>query len=327
MKYNYVIIQGDTDYYRLITEQTAINREAIVINGLFDVRSKLMKSVLSRVVNVCMKTKAYAFIRVLAPLMFHRKMPKDKPVCFLIMGWYANVVHAGFGVYLRKHYPRCKLVCRFEDIIEKMPYRNIEEYRGSFDLLQSFDPGEAKKHNIDYFPSWYDKSVSVKEEKGQILYDVCFVGRGKDRLNDIFAAYEKFTSAGAKCFFYLVDVPFDRRRFSDSIVYGDYLPYTEVINKLLQSNAVLEILQQDAESETLRVYEALTYKKKLVTNNTHIVEKAYYSSKIINTYKDVSEIDADFVMRAPDANDFDELFINRFKPINRLLYLDRKLSD
>lgn len=327
MKYNYVIIQGNTDYYRLMTERTVASNEAIVVTGLFDVKNTFLKKVLNRMLDICMSRRMYGLVKLLFPFAFRRKSPNGKPFCFLIMGWYANVVHAGLGKHLRKKYPGCKLVCRFEDIIEKMPYRNIEEYRGDFDFLQSFDSRDARKHGIDFFPSWYDKCLALENWHGDILYDVCFVGKGKDRLEEVFAAYEKLNSSGAKCFFYLVDVPLEERRFPEGIMYGGCLPYIEVLTILLQSNAVLEIIQHESESETLRVFEALTYKRKLITNNTQIATKKYFSSKIINVYNKPSEINVDFVKSFPKEEDFNETYANQLRPINMLSVLDTKLKN
>ena len=189
LKYQYVIIQGDNDYYEMMTENTKKRKEAIIINGLFDIKQVFFKKKVNKIYHFFEDKKKYGKTKILLPFMFRRKLKGDKPVCFIIWGWYANDVKSYLGQYLRKKYPGCKIVCRFEDIIEKMAYENIEDYRDAFDYLQSFDEGDAKKHNVDYFPSWYD-SIEVIDSDTIRCSDVFFVGRAKKRFDSLIQIYD-----------------------------------------------------------------------------------------------------------------------------------------
>lgn len=325
LKYQYVIIQGDNDYYEMMTENTKKRKEAIIINGLFDIKPGFFKKIVNKIYHCFEDKKKYGKTKILLPFMFRRKLKGDKPVCFIIWGWYANDVKSYLGQYLRKKYPGCKIVCRFEDIIEKMAYENIEDYRDAFDYLQSFDESDAKKHNVDYFPSWYD-SIEVIDSDTIRCSDVFFVGRAKERFDILIQIYDYLESRGIECLFFLVDVPEEKRVHRKNIIYSGYIPYYNVLQMVKKTKCLLEIPQEFGTSETLRVYEAITYNKKLITNNMHIKNKDYYSEQAILCFRELDDIDISFI-NADFGNLYTEDQVKRLRPIKMLEYIDAVLQN
>lgn len=63
--------------------------------------------------------------------------------------------------------------------------------------------------------------------------------------------------------------------------YSWRMDYTEVCKYVMESNSVIEILQDGQEGISLRVFESLFFEKKLVTNNRHIVD---YDFMILEMY-------------------------------------------
>lgn len=322
MNYQYVIIQGDDDYYKAMTQQTVKRGEAIVLNSLFDCKSNLACVYLRKVYN---HLPTVGLKKLLLPFMFNRDMPADKPVCFILMGGYANAVKDCLGAHLRRKYPGCKIVCRFEDIIEKMPYRNFDEYKEHFDMLLTLDELEARKYNIPYYPSWYDE-CEVPDAEGIEESDVLFVGRAKDRLPEIIEAYEKLAGAGLNCKFCLVDVPEDKRVYPDKITYCAYIPYRTVLQYVKKTKCMLEILQKDMESETLRVFEAIHYNKKLITSNKNILIREFYDPQKIFYYEEIEDLDPGFVTNGTEVT-YEDRFREISKPYNMLRFIDNYLSE
>ena len=320
LKYQYVIIQGDYDYYKMMTENTEKRNEAIVLNGLFDIKTVIIKKILNRIYHYFESKKQYEKTKILLPFMFNRRTKSEKPVCFVIWSWYANDVKAYLGQYLRKKYPGCKIVCRFEDIIEKMPYKNIDDYRDAFDYLLSFDEGDAKKNNVDYYPSWYD-SVEVIESDDIRCSDVLFVGRAKDRFETLIEIYDYLENKGIECLFYLVDVPEQNRLYRKNIVYSGYISYYKVLQMVKKTKCLLEIPQELGTGETLRVYEAITYNKKLITNNMLIKNRDYYSEYSILCFESLEDIEISFINSNYDCL-YSQEQIEKFKPIKMLEYID-----
>lgn len=322
MKYQYVIIQAQEDYYKVMTQQTVKRKDAVVLNMLMDSKSNLVNKYMMKIYNHLPVTNMQKWF---LPLMFHRDMPSDKPVCFVFMGRYTGEVKDFLGEYLRRKYPGCKIVCRFEDIIEKMAYGNFYEYKDHFDMLLTFDELDAQKYHIPYYPSWYDE-CEVLDEDGIEETDVLFVGKAKDRLPEIIEAYEKLAGAGLKCKFYLVEVPEEDKVYRDQIEYGEYMPYLKVLQYVKKTKCILEILQKETESETLRVFESIFFDKKLITNNKNIQNRGYYDPQKIFCYEKIEELDPAFVNSGTDIT-YDDKFREQFKPYNMLNFIDNYLSE
>ena len=322
MNYQYVIIQAYSDYFKAMTQQTVKRGEAIVRNGLFDCESESVRRFLEKVYK---HLPSVHLKKLCLPFLIPRNLPADKPLCFMVMGWHANDVKHYMGAYLRSRYPGCKIVCRFEDIIEKMPYHNFYEYKDHFDMLLTLDERESRKYNIPYYPSWYDE-CEVPEDAGIEDSDVLFIGRAKDRLQEIVEVFEKLSDAGLKCKFCLVDVPEEKRIHPDRIDYCSYIPYTTVLQYVKKTKCMLEILQKDMESETLRVFEAIQYNKKLITSNRNILTREYYDPQKIFYYEKVQDLDPDFVNCGPEVV-YEDKYREMSKPRNMLRFIDNYLSD
>ena len=152
------------------------------------------------------------------------------------------------------------------------------------------------------------------------------MGRAKDRLNEILSLYKRLHDASVNCMFYLVGVPKDKRVNIGNIVYGDYLPYRKVLELVKGTKCMVEILQHNTESETLRVFEAITYNKKLITNNKHLVKKEYYSPDKIQIFDYIDEINIDFIKSERNSVCYEKEIIERLRPIELLKHVDLLLS-
>jgi hypothetical protein len=192
-------------------------------------------------------------------------------------------------------------------------------------MLLTLDERESRKYNIPYYPSWYDE-CEVPEDAGIEDSDVLFIGRAKDRLQEIVEVFEKLSDAGLKCKFCLVDVPEEKRIHPDRIDYCSYIPYTTVLQYVKKTKCMLEILQKDMESETLRVFEAIQYNKKLITSNRNILTREYYDPQKIFYYEKVQDLDPDFVNCGPEVV-YEDKYREMSKPRNMLRFIDNYLSD
>jgi hypothetical protein len=74
--------------------------------------------------------------------------------------------------------------------------------------------------------------------------------------------YKFLVSHDIKCDFHIVEVDKKEMRYADDIKYNKWLPYKEVCRRMSRSRCLLEILQKPGEGPTLRMVEAIVYKKK-----------------------------------------------------------------
>ena len=68
------------------------------------------------------------------------------------------------------------------------------------------------------------------------------------------------------------------------------IPYTEVQKKIINSKAILEVMQDGQNGYTLRTMESLFFSRKLITDNKAIMEAPFYNKNNIFVI-DVDSID------------------------------------
>lgn len=168
-------------------------------------------------------------------------------------------------------------------------------------LYSTFDPHDARTHNMVLLPQVYDFSqlqqILNSNTDNSILYDVAFLAALKGRENEIYKTFLKLKEEDLITFFYLFH-PNMRIRIPDILketLHTEKIQYDEYIKQVIHSKAILEIVQKGQEGMSLRPLEALILKKKLITNNPSIVnEKIYHPNNVYifnypNKYHSISE--------------------------------------
>jgi hypothetical protein len=116
---------------------------------------------------------------------------------------------------------------------------------------------------------YYNPQFYFKRDVGnlEVDTDVFFVGQDKGRLDTILSLQKEFEEQGLTTNFEIMGYNSER------------LTYTEVIEQVARSRAVLDITAKGQRGMTLRPLEALFYRKKLITNNSDIVNQDFYSKQ------------------------------------------------
>lgn len=200
-----------------------------------------------------------------------------------------------YAAWLKKKYPNCKLVVNYIDIVKTWPdCAKPDAIRHLFDMMISYDKDDAKKYNMEYHPTVYSE-VKIDKPNETPVTDVFFVGGAKNRMKTILETYDALENAGLNCYFYVMDARPPYKQERRGIHYFDdiWLPYEKCIQFVQNTKCVLEIMQQGAKGETLRVWEAITYGKMLLTNNQAIKESKFYSSDYVSLISEDGEIDVE----------------------------------
>lgn len=193
----------------------------------------------------------------------------DEPICFIYYMTFIGEIKQGMVRYIKKQCPQSKHMFYFTD--PKNLNVNIINYlKEELDCVGVFDPGLAKKYHINYFPSIYPDSTETS--KASFKYDICFIGNDKGRreeLERIAVLCEKESISTA---FYLnVDNEVGEAEKVENIHYFQgMIKYEEVLNIIKESRCVLELKVEPYNSCSLRIQEAVTLNKKIVTNNKNI---------------------------------------------------------
>lgn len=293
MEYNYVFFQVPHDYYSISMSETLSMSNVKYCNYYPYFGGKLMQ-LLHRIhfsgkINSII---SLPFKNIWNKFYFNNTFSDDKPICFIFSGATAIWSKSGLTNYLKSKYAGAKFVCFYQDIIASYKDFTINQAKSYFDLVISYDKVDAEKYGILYHPTQYTKII-IPQNDLLSESDIYFVGAAKNRLGTIIKAYEYFKKIGLKCDFNITDVALKDRKYVNEINYINRMSYIENLQHIEKAKGILEIMQEGAVGFTLRMWEAITYNKLLITDN-----------KAIEKLQDNSN---GFVMLNETGNDWKEL--------------------
>lgn len=185
-----------------------------------------------------------------------------------------------------------------------------------WDYIISFDKEDCQEFGFDWLgQSYYSKMEELKPVGP--ASDIYYVGNERGRTQQILAIYRKLSEAGIKCNFNLCkdaglkkriqlaiskDSGMEYEKGGLNIGYLDQ-PYQQVLQELLNSGCILEVLQTGQHTQTVRYFEAVCYNKKLLTNNKNIVDLPFYDERYMRVFEKAEDIDVDWI-RLKDEVDY-----------------------
>jgi len=178
---------------------------------------------------------------------------------------------------------------------------SIQNYKGKerllpfFDKAFSFDKTDTIKYNeLSFLPLFYIPLYEkLPVEKDTLLYDLCFLGTGHSDRYSIVQEIKKQikkSNLNVYSFFYLQDKKifwirkiFDKQMRSANISDFSFtsLNQNQLLDKILQSNVIIDIEHQGQVGLTMRTIEALGCHKKLLTTNKSIKDYDFYNENNI----------------------------------------------
>lgn len=326
-KYNYVIFGSSWDLYKCAYSSLFCRIDVRYISepseplGFF---SKLRRVHYSRTAN---RLFSLPLKSIWNPFYFKDSFPKRKPLCFIFFwGWIANNNETHLTKYLKKHYPGCKIVLFLQDVVKSL-YTNysIEQIKSDFDIVVSYDKNDCNKYGFLYHPTVLSP-VEVKNDDMIENCDVYFAGQDKGRLPLLIDICKFLSSRGLKCDLYVVGVPADKRISCESIHYIDKsFSYYQNLQHVIKSKCLLELMQDEAVGYTFRTWEAITYSKFLLTNNTEIVNSTFYESDKIFSFESVDDISVGISEIIQNMSCADYHSRDQIKPEAFIDFLDNKL--
>lgn len=169
------------------------------------------------------------------------------------------------SVWLWDTFSSIQLFEHFLPLLKKLPIK-----------IASFDPKNARDGGIAFIPQVYNfcKGKNIEEEKSIInKCDCYFLGFPKDQ-------YRKECLERVTSIFKRQGISFESK-IVDGNTYNGYISYLLNLDNLSCCKAILELNIDGQEGLTLRTMEALSFKKKLITNNTHIKDYPFYKKENI----------------------------------------------
>lgn len=231
-----------------------------------------------------------------------------------------------FFIYLKRKYPNSKFVMYFEDTVQSR-FKNgknsldFETLRVFFDITLSYDIEDCKKYGYTYYPTPYSRlkrfsDASLPES------DLFFCGLAKKRLGIIEEVFKVCTDDNVKCDFIICSTSKSDQTLKGIVYRNKTISYSDYLRHLSKTRCILEINQEGAVGYSLRVWEALVYGKKLITNNKQIQKEPFYSQEQFYIIDTPSNINIDFIKK---EDIIEPKFVEELSPKRMIAFIDTEL--
>lgn len=151
--------------------------------------------------------------------------------------------------------------------------------------IYSFEKKDCDTYGFKYNSLFFFKE-DIKSKNTDYWSDVFFIGTDKNRLEPVLKIVHDLEKRGL-----IVDVhmcKFGKRASAYGRKIGYHyktkISYQELLEKLYHSKCLLDVAPERQTEVTLRVFEALFCKKKVITNNKNIKNYGFYDSDNIFIY-------------------------------------------
>ena len=251
---------------------------------------------------------------------------KEKDVFFVFTNQCALLVceFINFVKFLKRKYKNSKCVFYSYDLINRYSPQMFNEIKQNFDMVLTFEKSDAQKYGIINYGLIYSKvPIRNAAEESDVFFSGCDNGRFK-KIVDTFTCLSDF---GKRCVFFVTALLKENQeklaeytkhfeKKGDAYVYKDSLlyvnvscPYGRTLQYISKTKCVLEILLDPEMSGTIRVAEATTYGKKLLTNCKGVTGLPFYMAENILVFNKPEDIDVSFLDTpyVPIEHDFSPL--------------------
>ena len=163
----------------------------------------------------------------------------------------------------------------------------MDDVLSACDKVMSFDPEDAKKHNIGFRPTFFVNDYLSVKDTTVFKYDIefiCTLYHPRQKLIKKLKA--NFNNQKLRFFTYLY-VPGFIKYVQEFISHFPFYSYKEIklypisipetIEVLNNTKCVLDINPPYQVSLSTRAHEAMAAKRKYITTNKHIMEYEYYN--------------------------------------------------
>lgn len=215
----------------------------------------------------------------------------------------------GYIKWVKSKYPKIKTIMMFYNKVaalygidsnvslESLPDKDV---MFPFDRIFTYDPEESERFGFEYYTVISNVSKYIPEKTKQIKSDVFYCGSikhewRKERFEEVDRVYRYLTSNNVVCDFHLV---FSNNSHLPLCQYATTtrLPYLETVQRTIESRAILEIVSDGQMGVTERFFNALMYNKRLITNNTSVLDHPYYNPKYMKVFDTPDEIDISWLL-------------------------------
>lgn len=238
---------------------------------------------------------------------------------------FESLVSKHYISWIRFNFPRSRIIVWYWNIAQNTI--DPESLQNAGVELWSFSRKDCKMFNMNFNPGPYFSELSYTKKNP--IYDISFVGKDKGRLESLIKLKDQFEKLGLTTNFIITPT----NRFSRSIHYSRPVPYKDTIQLNSHSSVVLDLIEINDSGQSLRIFESLFSKQKVITNSLLIKDYEFYNPSNIYVLEpdnftglidfmkvDYIEINDDIVRKY----DFDNWVVRFFE---RDVLLEKMLTD
>lgn len=196
--------------------------------------------------------------------------------------------------YIHKKNPSARIIIYYVNKYREGRKNDPERYKKGPCELWSFDKNDCERvpmrHNIfcyDYvfLEEKNRKSFESKDLPDEEAYDAFFVGVDKNRLVALLELQNLLNQYGYTTNFILKKAK--NKSYSNpseqekNFLVEEEIPYHAVIKEIQKSKCIVEIQDQGQNGLTLRTFESLFFKRKLITDNLDVMNHDFYTKENI----------------------------------------------
>lgn len=137
--------------------------------------------------------------------------------------------------------------------------------------LWTFDENDAINYDMYLNTQFYFNDITLSNNN--VNNDVFFVGAEKKRLSTILEIRAILENNGIKSEFHIVS---SGKTQKNNTLYSPKISYSEVLEKISRSIAILDVVSEEQAGLTLRPLESIFFQKKLITNDKTIKGRDFY---------------------------------------------------
>ena len=168
----------------------------------------------------------------------------------------------------------------------------------------SYSEKDSEDFNIKYNHQFYVNDIVLKKTAEK--FDVYFCGLDKGRMRALLNLETIFKEQGLKCKIKIMPTRWYQRWFNKR--YEKNISYEQILSDISTSKAILDYNNDIQSGYTLRVMEAIFFRKKLISNNINLKRSIFYNpDNIFIIGKDKFEELVNFINKPfHDIKDIDE---------------------
>lgn len=186
--------------------------------------------------------------------------------------------------HLREAFQGVQVILYLWDVMHECA---MDDVISSCDRVLSFDPEDAKKHNLVFRPTFFvDDYLKVRDAE-DCDHDLCFVGTLYNPRQKLIKRLSKtFGEQGLKFFTYLY-VPGIIVYIQEFVAHFPFMPLNKVsfvpltidgtIDMLNHCKAILDVNPPYQTSLSTRAFESLAARRKYITTNKHISDYEFFN--------------------------------------------------